>query len=115
MFIRRSTYRTLIARAETYRQAELNARRTVTTLVGNSARAAEEFIDADDRTNAVERRLDRELKACARYRAALPKSEKQARDLQARLDDLLGLNAPGIVAGALWQERRTDKPKQVAP
>lgn len=115
MFIRRSTYRTLLARTETFRKAELNARRTVQTLVGNSARAAEQFVDADDRTNAVEHRLDRALKACARYRAALRKSEKQARDLQARLDDLLGLNTPGVLDGARWQERRTDKPKVVKP
>ncbi|MER7814051.1 hypothetical protein [Streptomyces sp. NPDC096153] len=116
MFIRRSTYRALQQRTETYRQAELNIRRTLSTLVSASARAAAQFVAADDRTNATERRLDRALRACARYRFELADTarylralERRTRLLEQQLDDALGLNSPEVAAGFLWQERRQDK------
>ncbi|TFE42476.1 hypothetical protein E3E14_25160 [Streptomyces sp. ICN441] len=109
MFIRRSTYQALCRRAETYRQAELNARRALAALVGTSARAAEQFVAADDRTNATEHRLDRALRACARYRSELADTARRTRRLEQQLDDALGLNTPGVTAGSLWQERRADK------
>lgn len=115
MFITRRRYNELQARADMYAENARDARAVQRTALGNAASIAAKFVDLDNSVNQLEKRLDRALKACLRYRIALRKSEKQARDLQARLDDLLGLNAPGIVAGALWQERRQDKPKQVAP
>lgn len=115
MFITRRRYNELQARADMYAENARDARQVQRTALGNAARIAEQFVDLDNSVNGLETRLDRALRGCTRYRAALRKSEKQARALQARLDDLLGLNAPGITAGALWQERRQDKPKQVAP
>ena len=55
-------------------------------------------------------RVDRLTRACARYRADLACSEREAARLQARLDDACGLNRPAIRDGAHWQHRRTDKP-----
>lgn len=36
--------------------------------------------------------------------------ERRVKQLQARLDDALGLNDPAVEAGQHWQARRTDKP-----
>jgi hypothetical protein len=104
MFIRRSTYQRLVARAEAYSQAYVDARRA------EHRKAAP----------AVTRR-DRLTRACARYRAelaeqraahqrALARSERRADRLQEQLDDVLGLNSDAVRAGDRWQQRRPDKP-----
>jgi hypothetical protein len=58
---------------------------------------------------ALETRLDRALKACARYLAAFHTETRRANRLQARLDGLPGLNDPAVLAGVDWQKRRQDK------
>jgi hypothetical protein len=108
MFIRRSTYQRLVARAEAYGQAYVDARRAEHRKAGP----------------AVERRL-RLVRACARYRAelnkqqasheaALARQQRRADQLQARLDEALGLNSDQVMAGARWQQRRPDKPRDWA-
>ena len=99
MFIRRSAYEQLLARAETYRQAELRSRRALTKLLGSSRYTTHE-------------RLDRVLRACATYRQETAVLKRQVRHLEDRLDDAVGMNQAGITEGARWQERRHDKPRQ---
>lgn len=96
MFIRRSTYEQLLARTESYREAELRARRTLTRLLAS-------------RRYTTHERLDRVLRACARYRQDAAVLQRRVRHLEAQLDDAMGLNQSGIVDGARWQERRHDK------
>ncbi|MFJ9037418.1 hypothetical protein ACIRF8_12625 [Streptomyces sp. NPDC102406] len=69
--------------------------------------------DAD--IDATLARVDRALRGCARYRAALATEARRADQLQARLDDALGLNTPGVERGQLWQTSRQDKPREVKP
>ncbi|MGW2582979.1 hypothetical protein ACWCYZ_16860 [Streptomyces virginiae] len=101
MFIRRSTYRRLAARAEAYAQAYVDAQR------------------ARHRKTppAVERR-NRLVQACARYRAehvaALAAQQRRIDYLQEQVDEVLGLNSEQVRAGARWQQRRPDKPRPVA-
>ncbi len=57
----------------------------------------------------LERRLQRALKACRRYRAGLAEQTRRGDQLQAQWDDLLGLNRPEVAAGETWQERREPK------
>lgn len=54
-------------------------------------------------------RIDRVLRACARYRAAHAAERRRADRLQHRLDDALGLNHPAITDGRNWQHTRQDK------
>jgi hypothetical protein len=58
---------------------------------------------------AMELRLARVLGACARYLAAYWVEKRRADRLQRRLDGLLGLNDPAVLAGVDWQKRRQDK------
>jgi len=102
-------------RAELYAENARGAREVQRAALGNAARIAEKFVDLDDKANGLERRLDRALRACSRYRATIARRDQRIRHLERRQDQLLGLNQPAIRDGALWQERRTDKPKQVAP
>ncbi|MFD0358407.1 hypothetical protein ACFVHW_32445 [Streptomyces sp. NPDC127110] len=104
MFIRRSTYQRLAARADAYAEAYVAARR------------------AEHRKAApAAARRARLVQACARYRAelaeqqalhdaALAKEQRRSAQLQARLDDALGLNSEDVLAGARWQQRRHDRP-----
>lgn len=57
----------------------------------------------------LERRLQRALKACRRYRAGLAEQTRRGDHLQARLDDALGLNDPHVKDGRYWQQTRSDK------
>lgn len=54
-------------------------------------------------------RIERLLRGCIRYRAALATADRGNRRLQGLLDDALGLGHPVIAAGADWQKRRQDK------
>lgn len=104
MFIRRSTYQRLVARAEAYSQAYVDARR------------------AEHRKAApTAARLKRMAEACARYQAelatqradhaaALARKQRRIDHLQGQLDDLLGLNSDAVRSGERWQQRRPDKP-----
>ncbi|WP_266390210.1 hypothetical protein [Streptomyces sp. NBC_01619] len=62
-------------------------------MIDKSARATERHAAADDRINAGERRLDRALRACARYRRAQRDRDRYIMILQRRLDDAVGLNS----------------------
>jgi len=105
VIIRRRTYDNLRARISAY-QAQVND--------------YHQRIDADRvrQSTAIVRgvrlsaRLDRMVRATARYRAALAAETRRADRLQARLDNALGLDHPAIDAGAQWQDRRTDKVKK---
>lgn len=48
-------------------------------------------------------------------RSNLAAHDRMIRAQQDKLDDLLGLNDPAVLAGAGWQECRPDKPKPPAP
>lgn len=104
MFIRRSTYRKLTARAEAYSQTYVEARRA-----------------ANRKAAPGVARLERLVRACARYRAelaeqrashlaALARRDRRIEQLQGQLDDVLGMNSDQVMAGAHWQQRRSDKP-----
>ena len=60
-------------------------------------------------SGATALRLERALRGCARYRRQLAAQARLVRAQQQRLDQLLGLDAPGVRAGAAWQTRRHDK------
>ncbi|WP_405676727.1 hypothetical protein OG292_19095 [Streptomyces sp. NBC_01511] len=84
------------------RIAELEAR--VERLVEQRDEARENaaaHLGASKRTSGYNARLTDELSAQAR----------RADQLQQRLDDAVGINTPDVDSGALWQQRRTDKPK----
>lgn len=93
MFIRRSTYLALRKQAEIYRCAELEARRAMSVMISNCVQAAERHAATDERINAAERRLERALRACARYRRTQHDRDRYIRILQRRLDDAVGLNS----------------------
>ncbi|MBT2449442.1 hypothetical protein J7F03_20590 [Streptomyces sp. ISL-43] len=105
MFIRRTTYNRLVARADAYAGAYVAARRA-------------------DRRKAVPAaaRRERLAAACLRYRAelaeqraqhaaALARQQRRADQLQQQLDDVLGLNSSDVQAGVRWQQRRQDRPR----
>lgn len=69
-----------------------------------------EYSHIDGYAARMEERLDRALKATARYLAAYHAEKRRADGLQTRLDHALGLNDPAVEAGQHWQARRTDKP-----
>jgi septal ring factor EnvC (AmiA/AmiB activator) len=62
-----------------------------------------------DYTAALERRLARALKSCARWMDATWVETRHADRLQAQLDDLFGLNSDAIALGETWQDRREKK------
>jgi hypothetical protein len=92
-------------RTSTYEKAAGNAEYALDQLVGT--RIVNDCLT--DANLAVARRLTRALRACARYRAAATAEKQRADHLQARFDDLLGLNDPAITAGETWQDRREQK------
>ena len=57
-------------------------------------------------------RLERAIRACAGYRAELANQSRLIRNQQRQLDQLHGLNTPPVLAGAHWQQPRSDKPKE---
>ena len=57
-------------------------------------------------------RLERALRAVVKLRAELAAQSRLVRNQQQRLDQVLGLDAPGVLAGAAWQTRRNDKRKE---
>lgn len=66
--------------------------------------------------SALQQRLARALRACARYRIqvatrdrVIAAQQRQHDVLQRQLDDALGLDTAEIRAGAHWQQRRADK------
>ncbi len=81
-------------------------RNTILTEQIERLAAAEAAHDAD--IEAMADRIDRLVRACARYRADRVSAERDAARLQGRLDDALGLTSPAVEAGADWQKRRQD-------
>ncbi|WP_171108654.1 MULTISPECIES: hypothetical protein [unclassified Streptomyces] len=56
----------------------------------------------------LEQRVARLQKVGARILAAWHAERRRANHLQARLDDALGLNTPGVLDGRNWQANRQD-------
>lgn len=56
----------------------------------------------------LERRLERVLRACARYRATVFGEQRRADVLQRHLDDACGLNRSEVAEGGNWQQTRQD-------
>ncbi|MEV5770128.1 hypothetical protein AB0L49_02490 [Streptomyces antimycoticus] len=54
-------------------------------------------------------RLDRALRACARYRAEVDGQARLIRNQQQLLDTFYGLDTPAVAEGEHWQQRRHDK------
>ncbi|MFF7880949.1 hypothetical protein ACH40F_08280 [Streptomyces sp. NPDC020794] len=69
-----------------------------------------EYSHIDGYAARMEERLDRALKAAARYLAAYHAEKHRADHLQTRLDYALGLNSAAVEDGKNWQDRRVDKP-----
>lgn len=105
MIIRRSTYNRLIARVDAYAAAARDARRVQQAAVNTTGRIAERSTTREAELTATTEQLRKELTS----------SQRLVRNQQAQLDELLGLNAPGVVAGAQWQDRRVDKRKEHTP
>lgn len=104
--------------AETARQAlarqlaETNAANI--RLDGRNRRLTEQLERAHEAANDgalddIGRRLDRALRACARYRSDADGQTRLIRSQQDLLDRLYGLNDPDVIAGEHWQHRRIDK------
>lgn len=67
------------------------------------------YAESDPEYLAVlERRLERAVRACARYRTAGRREERRADRLQQRLDDACGLNRAEVAEGRNWQQTRQD-------
>ncbi|MFF8656769.1 hypothetical protein [Streptomyces huasconensis] len=81
-------------------------RNTVLTERNEQLAATERRHDADMEVQAD--RIERLLRGCIRYRAALATAARDTARLQSRLDDALGLTSPAVEAGADWQKRRKD-------
>jgi hypothetical protein len=64
------------------------------------------------RGTATALRLERALRAVVKLRAELAAQSRLVRAQQQRLDQLLGLDTPPVLAGANWQQRRPDKRKE---
>ncbi|MFJ6319675.1 hypothetical protein ACIQJW_26695 [Streptomyces californicus] len=101
MFIRRSTYLRLVARADTYAQDARNARRNEQNADNQVARMA---------ALAEVRQADHDQTVAA-MAADLAAAERQVARLQAQYDNAVGLDAPALDHGATWQSRREDKPR----
>lgn len=112
MIIRRARYVELVARVDAYAEAARESHRVERAALDNSGRIAEKFTALDDSAIALEDRLARVLRACLGYRAELARRGRRIRHLEARLDNLLGLDAPAVAAGAQWQDRRPDIRKE---
>lgn len=109
----------LVARVEQLVEQRDEARRDAAAVRGAAVRVAgrnthlternerlteaEQQHDAD--LDAMAARLDRALRACARYRV---EQTHRANLLQARLDDALDLNSPRVADGRHWQATRED-------
>jgi chromosome segregation ATPase len=61
------------------------------------------------RAAALARRVDRLRRIVARLLAAYREQRRRADQLQARLDDALGLTDPRVENGARWQHTREDR------
>lgn len=57
-------------------------------------------------------RIARLARTVARLRQALAAETRRADRLQDRLDDACGITTPAVDAGAMWQHRRSDRPKE---
>ncbi|MEV8396328.1 hypothetical protein [Streptomyces niveus] len=88
---------------------ELEARVEQLVEQRDEARAdATTHLYAAKRTAAYSTRVSREI---YEVRNELAKERRRADHLQQRLDDAVGISHPDVDSGALWQQRRTDKPK----
>lgn len=143
MLIRRSTYNELLARTEMYRQAASDARNVQRAALATNARIAEQVVDTtglrerlakseQGRRNLMGllehhrdtgalgllrecgKRLDRALRACARYRAENARLRSHLAQLQRGYDAAVGLDEPALDEGVHWQQRRADKPRPKA-
>lgn len=103
-FISRRNLQTLRARVETYAQHARDARRVEQAALTNYARLAARFVEPGE-----------VLTELAETRRQLEAKDRRINLLQDQLDELLGMNAPGVKAGAHWQARRTDKNTGVKP
>lgn len=131
-WIRRATLARLRNRSADYYDAYQEQKRLAASALRNTGRIAND-LDASERRreqqaltirdlralldsrpvrSATAIRLERALRACVRYRAELASQTRLVRDQQRQLDQLLGLDAPAVVAGANWQQRRHDKRKE---
>jgi chromosome segregation ATPase len=63
---------------------------------------------------ALESRLERALRGCARWMDALWVEVRHADQLQRRLDDAMGLNTAPVLNGTRWQHTRTDGGRKAA-
>ncbi|MEU8473712.1 hypothetical protein [Streptomyces hygroscopicus] len=63
----------------------------------------------DGALDEMGRRLDRALRACARYRADTDGQARLIRNQQQLLDTFYGLDTPAIAEGQQWQQRRHDR------
>lgn len=104
MFIRRSTYKGLLAHIEQLVDQRDAAEQDARTYLAASKQTAAKYTDSDDRVVALQREL-------ADTRARLERVSRRADRLQAQYDDAVGLNSSAISDGARWQERRHDKPR----
>lgn len=96
-------------------RAELvESRATVVRLAGRNTRLTELLEVAreaaqDGALDEMGRRLDRALRACARYRADADGQARLIRSQQDLLDRLYGLDTPAVAEGERWQQRRHDR------
>lgn len=101
--------RRLLARKEALVDHLEDARDALKSERGARAIIARNFSVACEVMHRYSTRLDRALRACARYRSELADAQRLIRDQQRQLDDLLGLNEVGVEMGLTWQSRRADK------
>lgn len=97
MFRNRRRIADLEARVERLVEQRDEARENAAAGMGASKRTCQRNVHLTDELAAA--------------RAALTAQTRRADQLQQRLDDAVGINHPDVDSGALWQQRREDKPK----
>ncbi|GAB2731506.1 hypothetical protein [Streptomyces bullii] len=132
-FVLRSRYEAARAEADRQRERADKFEQRADTAVFNRRQIARQLVDADvanrrlagrnlelgrrlsrltesdpEYTAQIERRLERALRACARWMNAVWVETRHTDRLQARLDDALGLNDSAVLDGRYWQQTRND-------
>jgi hypothetical protein len=111
-------YQNLAADHEQLKEELASSRRATLRLAGNYTHLMEtgepmpmfsQPSKVQRRLTQLEERLDRALKAAARYLCAYHAEKRRADQLQERYDAAVGLNTPAIAAGDSWQERREQR------
>ncbi|MFJ9029765.1 hypothetical protein ACIRQP_14775 [Streptomyces sp. NPDC102274] len=102
-WISRTRLADMRARIEQLAEQRDEARTDARRAFGASARLAGGTLELDEQVADLRSRL-------TAAQQDLTAEKRRADRLQQRLDDAVGINGPAVDSGAMWQQRRADKP-----